>query len=120
MIGEKGAKYLDSDEQRSLRIDNLMMANQMEKAGKSALTIKTATGWERGVDGKWRYEIQDVKLKKDSYGDYKIRDVVGNDINHFVTRDLSEVIDLNSLPPDYREELEMVGEIRVYDDPMEP
>ena len=25
-----------------------------------------ATGWERGTDGKWRYETSDIKIKKDA------------------------------------------------------
>lgn len=33
----------------------------MEKAGKDAKAIKMATGWERGADGKWRYEIPEGK-----------------------------------------------------------
>ena len=32
----------------------------MEDAGKDAAAIKLATGWERGGDGKWRYEIPDI------------------------------------------------------------
>lgn len=30
-----------------------------------AKTILLATGWERGKDGRWRYETRDIKLKKD-------------------------------------------------------
>lgn len=33
----------------------------MEKSGKDAGTIKMATGWERGVDSKWRYETPDFE-----------------------------------------------------------
>lgn len=61
-IGEKGASSLDAAEEATTRMDNLSMANEMEKAGKDALTIKQATGWERGADGKWRYEIPDFRL----------------------------------------------------------
>ena len=43
--------------------DNLSVARQMETDNKDAKTIRIATGWERGVDGKWRYEIDDVKIK---------------------------------------------------------
>ena len=116
VVGEKGARNLDAAEEATTRMDNLSVANEMEKAGKDALTIKQATGWERGADGKWRYEIPDITLKKDSLGDDKIREIVGSDSRHYITRDLSEVIDLSTLPPAYREELEMVGKIRVYDD----
>lgn len=65
VIGEKGAKLLDTTEEATMRMDNLSVANDMEKAGKDALTIKKATGWERGADGKWRYEIMDLHMKKD-------------------------------------------------------
>ena len=39
--------------------DNLIVAKQMENAKESAKDIRIATGWERGADGKWRYEISD-------------------------------------------------------------
>jgi hypothetical protein len=58
-IGEKGAANLDNAEEATTRIDNLAIAREMEEADKSPRTIKTATGWERGADGKWRYEVDD-------------------------------------------------------------
>lgn len=61
-IGERGAGALDRAEEASVRLDNLAVAREMEAAGKDALTVKMATGWERGADGKWRYEIMDVGL----------------------------------------------------------
>lgn len=64
VVGEKGAKSLDAAEEATTRMDNLSVANEMEKAGKDALTIKIATGWERGADGKWRYEIPDVQISE--------------------------------------------------------
>lgn len=62
LIGKKGAEALDHAEEVSTRLDNLNVARQMEGAKKDAKTIKMATGWERGADGKWRYEIADSKL----------------------------------------------------------
>ncbi|WP_458400027.1 LPD23 domain-containing protein [Mailhella sp.] len=58
-IGEEGAARLDEADEASTRLDNLDVARQMEEAGKDAAAIKMATGWERGADGKWRYEIDD-------------------------------------------------------------
>lgn len=52
-IGEKGAAAADHAEEVSVRLDNLAVAREMEKAGKDAKAIKMATGWERGADGKW-------------------------------------------------------------------
>jgi hypothetical protein len=39
--------------------DNLDVARQMEAEGVDKRDVRIATGWERGADGKWRYEIQD-------------------------------------------------------------
>lgn len=44
----------------------------MESADNGAKAIKLATGWERGADGKWRYEVSDGTPK---YG--TVRDEVG-------------------------------------------
>lgn len=61
LIGEQGAKNLDKAEEATIRMDNLNVARQMEQSGKDAKAIRLATGWERGADKKWRYEIPDVK-----------------------------------------------------------
>ena len=61
--GEKGAAEADKAEEQTIRMDNLDVAKQMEKAKKDAKAIKMATGWEKGVDGKWRYEMPDAKIK---------------------------------------------------------
>ena len=62
-VGERGATEADKAEEVSTRLDNLSVARRMEKAEKDAKTIKMATGWERGTDGKWRYETGDAKIK---------------------------------------------------------
>lgn len=41
------------------RLEDLSVAKQMAEAGKEAETIKLATGWEKGADGKWRTETDD-------------------------------------------------------------
>ena len=61
--GEKGASEADKADEQTIRMDNLDVAKQMEKAKKDAKIIKMATGWEKGVDGKWRYEMPDAKIK---------------------------------------------------------
>lgn len=58
-IGGQGAANLDAAEEANTRLDNLAVAREMESAGKDAKSIKIATGWERGADGKWRYETYD-------------------------------------------------------------
>ena len=62
-VGEKGATEADKAEEVSTRLDNLSVARRMEEAEKDAKAIKMATGWERGTDGKWRYETGDAKIK---------------------------------------------------------
>lgn len=57
--GEKGAARADRGEEALTRQNNLGAAQKMEAAKKEAEAIKLATGWERGADGKWRYEIPD-------------------------------------------------------------
>lgn len=58
-IGQQGAANLDKAEEATTRLDDLAVARQMESDGKDAKTIKMATGWERGADDKWRYEVND-------------------------------------------------------------
>lgn len=67
IIGETGAANLDKAEEATTRLDNLAIAREMERAGKDVKSIRLATGWEKGVDGKWRYEVPDGKLKQDKF-----------------------------------------------------
>lgn len=61
--GEKGAAEADKAEEKTYRMDNLKVAEKMERGKMDAKAIKLATGWERGADGKWRYEMPDAKIK---------------------------------------------------------
>ena len=63
IIGEEGAANLDHYLKQN-NINNLAIAKEMLNSGKDAKTIKLATGWEKGGDGKWRMEIPDVEMKK--------------------------------------------------------
>ena len=58
-IGETGALQLDKATQSLSILLNLATAKEMADADKNPLTIKMATGWEKGIDNKWRYEIPD-------------------------------------------------------------
>lgn len=89
IIGEKGAAALDQAEEATTRLDNLAVAREMEASNRDAKAIKLATGWERGADGKWRYEIDDFKLKSDTT-------LAKNEDNQIVTT-LGEVIDDEAL-----------------------
>lgn len=63
LAGERGAAAADKAEERTFRMDNLSVARKMEEEKMDAKAIKMATGWERGADGKWRYEMPDAKIK---------------------------------------------------------
>lgn len=63
LIGELGATNLDRVEEVTTRMDNLEVAKEMFKAGKTVERIRLATGWEMGADAQWRYEIMDGKFK---------------------------------------------------------
>lgn len=45
--------------------NNLGIAKELEAKDKTAKEIWVATGWEKGVDGKWRAEIDDSKMTLD-------------------------------------------------------
>lgn len=63
-FGVQGISRIDLADEVTVRMDNLAVARSMDRAGKDARVIKEATGWERGADGKWRYEVGDVILSK--------------------------------------------------------
>jgi N12 class adenine-specific DNA methylase len=45
--------------------DNLVTAKELEAKGTSTKEIWIATGWEKGIDGKWRAEIDNSKMELD-------------------------------------------------------
>ncbi|MBO7733342.1 MAG: hypothetical protein J6S67_12330 [Methanobrevibacter sp.] len=67
IAGEIGAENLDNAEVQEgvSRMQNLAIAKQMDAVGEDAQKIRLATSWEKGSDGKWRYEIDDSKFKTD-------------------------------------------------------
>lgn len=44
-------------------VGRLADAERMEKAGTDSETVRRETGWYRGYDGKWRFEIDDSKMR---------------------------------------------------------
>ena len=57
IVGEIGASKIEDAEKI---MANNFTAKEMESEGKDTKTIRMATGWEKGADGKWRYEIPDM------------------------------------------------------------
>ena len=68
-IGEQGAKSMDKKEGTTARMDNLAVAKKM-LSEYNYKEVKMATGWEKGMDGKWRYETPDFE-KFDVNGNLK-------------------------------------------------
>lgn len=89
IIGERGAMN-DKTQEGLARLANLDVARQMEselnpdwkaRYDENALKVKVATGWERGADGKWRYEVDDIVIRHekewmDSKKKLTLRDIV--------------------------------------------
>lgn len=88
IIGIQGATNLRNV---GADIPYLDVAETMEAQGKSAAEIRLATGWERGADGNWRYEIPDFRLK-DGWSEEWVEDA-GN----VLRKDLSDVVDAPEL-----------------------
>jgi len=92
VLGEQGAANLDDNVKV---LENLQVAKRMlgdlkwvdgwtqdegdrisawkEKSHDEQLKIKLATGWEVGVDGKWRYEAADINRGLISDGDQEVK-----------------------------------------------
>lgn len=69
LAGERGAAAADKADERTTRMDFLSVARKMEEEKKDAKAIKMATGWERGADGKWRFEIPDFHFNYEKWKD---------------------------------------------------
>lgn len=63
IIGETGVRGMDAWDENWTRTNLLTVAKQMEMGGKTPDGIRAATGWERGADREWRYEIPDLNVK---------------------------------------------------------
>ena len=60
ILGVTGAARLSN---ASKVVEDLKYAKEMEQNNKTPKEIKLATSWEKGIDGKWRLEVPDAKLK---------------------------------------------------------
>lgn len=63
IIGEVGVRGMDAWDENWTRSNLRNIALQMEMGGKTPEEIRAATGWERGADREWRYEIPDLTAK---------------------------------------------------------
>jgi hypothetical protein len=61
IIGLKGAQNLDAISGDTVIVENLEVAIEMENSNETPLKIKIATGWQRGADNQWKYELDSSK-----------------------------------------------------------
>lgn len=59
-----GEKALSADHSQ------LAIAREMDENGENAEVIRQSTGWHRGYDGKWRFEIDDSAMEVDTTGKF--------------------------------------------------
>lgn len=62
IVGEKGVNSIAGREELYIT-DNLALAKELHSRGVDDNTIIRSTGWERGIDGKWRYEKSDTDMR---------------------------------------------------------
>nr|DAE49466.1 MAG TPA: Type I restriction enzyme Methylase [Bacteriophage sp.] len=75
---DSGAQLLYAGENaRTADLDALTRAAQMEADGTDARTIRRETGWFRGMDGKWRFEIDDSGMEYRRDGDARLMEESG-------------------------------------------
>ena len=65
IISEPAARKLDIAEGSTRRMDALKKAKNWDGASIPALEIWRNTGWDKGKNGVWKFDLQDGSLKKD-------------------------------------------------------
>ena len=79
-IGVRGAERLDMNDSSMGLIKCQRKAIDLLRKGVDMRSIKQETGWETGIDGKWRYEICDPFHTTEKIEDY-IKRHFGEPIN---------------------------------------
>jgi len=59
-----GFKMTKNDLQAAVKFG---IANELEAKGVAPIDIKLQTGWERGADGDWKFEIGDARIRKTAF-----------------------------------------------------
>ena len=74
----RGTQLLYAGENaKTADLNALTRAAEMEAGGTDAQTIRRATGWFRGMDGKWRFEIDDSGMEYRRDGDARLMEESG-------------------------------------------
>lgn len=80
--------------QNAKTADKFQLANAQSRLenGEDAETVRKETGWHKGVDGKWRFEIDDSKAKLNK--PFPVKGQLWGDIFNYVVNDYSGGIKL--------------------------
>lgn len=74
----RGTQMLFAGENaRTANMQTLNRAQALEASGAAAEDIRRETGWFRGIDGKWRFEIDDSGMEYRSDGDARLLEESG-------------------------------------------
>ena len=73
-VGDKGGTKLSyaGERAKTANVQALRDAQEMETIGADMESIRKATGWHKGRDGKWRFEIDDSEAEYRKHGDAKL------------------------------------------------
>lgn len=85
---------------RNANFQTLGTAQELERMGVANETIRQQTGWFKGMDGKWRFEVDDSGIRYDSTGDFRGAENTGED--YINKKRVSQVLDDNAPSPDVR------------------
>ena len=75
-------------------LESLREAQEMQQAGADIESIRKATGWHEGMDGKWRFEINDSRMQ--------LRTDAANIPNYTTLGELVDAPELFEAYPDMR------------------
>jgi hypothetical protein len=87
-VGTKAVKRLDesdvvSGRGKTNRVADLLAAKLMDSNGESISAVWAQTGWYKGADGKWRFEVNDKHAKiKRGFSDFDGVVRLGDYLNH--------------------------------------
>ena len=91
-----GVRYSFGGERaRSADKTSLATAKQLDADGKNSEEIRQKTGWHKGYDGKWRFEIDDSMAKLVENPPLKLKG--DNDVGYYRTAKLGDVLEHSKL-----------------------
>ena len=115
----KGKATMAGQKARTANSTNLQQAERMETEGRSNEEIRQETGWFRGMDGQWRFEIDDSGAKYYRSGDARFRndhpeyaryqDLMGQFLTGNLTAD--ELVELQKLEQTWGREQQRLKEM---------